>query len=221
MTTPIARVPKPDAEQYKGSRKLFLVPTYLFGPDAAEDGQQLLERYWSEVRDHIEGLERSLGKVSHIYHEALFSDGDEGMRMLEEMNPKAGSFIQAMCHSDARLEATEDRAMMEESADWQRCIGVGLISESVRTTAVEGYQKATKGRFEHIGARIDETLKEDEVGALFIRGDHRVQFPPDVQVFYVAPPALDALKRWIDDQVRAVAGNLERAQQPDAEQASS
>ena len=85
----------------------------------------------------------------------------------------------------------------------------------------EGYQKATKGRFEHIGARIDETLKEDEVGALFIREDHRVQFPSDVQVFYVAPPALDALKRWIDDQVRAVAENLERAQEPDAEQASS
>ena len=143
------------------------------------------------------------------------------MRILEEMNPKAGSFIQAMCHSDARLEATEDRAMMEESADWQRCIGVGLISESVRTTAFEGYQKATKGRFEHIGARIDETLKEDEVGALFIREDHRVQFPADVQVFYVAPPALDALKRWIDDQVRAVAENLERAEQPDAEQTPS
>ena len=137
MTTPIARVPKPDAEQYKGSRKLFLVPTYLFAPDAPEDGQQLLERYWSEVRDQIEGLERSLGKVSHIYHEALFSDGDEGMTILEGMNPKAGSFIQAMCSSDARLEATEDRAMMEESADWQRCIGVGLISESVRATAFE------------------------------------------------------------------------------------
>jgi len=53
-----------------------------------------------------------------------------------------------------------------------------------------------------IGARTEDTLKEGEAGALFIREDHRVQFPADVQVFYVAPPALDALKRWMNDQMR-------------------
>ena len=26
--------------------------------------------------------------------------------------------------------------------------------------------------------------------------DHQVQFPPDIEVFYVAPPALDEIKRW-------------------------
>ena len=134
--------------------------------------------------------------------------------MLEALNPKGSSFILAMCKSEARLEATDDRALVEESGDWQRCIAVGLVSQKVLSTAIEGYQEATKGRFDYIGSRIDETLKEGEAGALFISDDHRVQFPSDVKVFYVAPPALDALKRWISDQVRLASERFQQSQGP-------
>jgi hypothetical protein len=71
--------------------------------------------------------------------------------------------------------------------------------------AMEGYQQATNGRFEHIAKRIDATLEAGESSVLFIGEDHGVQFPPDVKVFYVAPRSLDALKRWITDQMRAPA----------------
>lgn len=204
MSTPLSQMPKPQAEQFKTNRKLFLVPLFAFGPDAPEDGQRLLDQYWSELRDHVYRLERSLGQVLHVYHETVFSDGEEGMRLIESLNPRGYSFIQALCQSTAKLEATEDRSLVEESSDWQRCIAVGLASEKVSRLAWQGYQEATQKRYEHIGARINETLKEGEAGVLFIREDHRVQFPPDVQVFYVAPPALDALKRWISDRLRAV-----------------
>ena len=198
-------MPKPEAAQYKGRRKLFLIPSFALSPDAPEEGQQLLERYWSEVRDHVRNLERSLGMVSHVFHETVFIEGDEGMKLVQEVNAKGYPFVQAVCRSTARLEATEDKALVDESFDWQRCISIGLASEKVLTTALEGYQEAAQKRFEHIGARIDETLKEGEAGALFVREEHRIQFPSDIQVFYVAPPALDALKRWISDQIRSVA----------------
>ena len=212
MTTPLSQMPKPDAEPYRHKRKLYLVPTFFMTPDAPQEGQQLLERYWSEVRDHVNSLEGSLEQVSHVYHEAVFSEGEEGMKSVEQVNPKGHPFIKAMCQSSARLETTEDRAMLEEGSDWQRCIAMGLMSEKVLSTALEGYQSATSGRFEHIGNRIDETLKENEAGVLFIREDHRVQFPADVQVFYVAPPALDALKRWLNEQMRSA---VQSAQQPE------
>ena len=205
VTTPLSQFPKPEAEQYKARRKLFLVPNFGFAPSAPEEGQSLLERYWSEVRDHIDNLERSLGTVSHVYHETVFSEGDEGMKLVEGLNPSGYSFIQAMCRSTAHLEATEDRALVEENSDWQRCISIGLVSEKALSTALEGYHQTTQSRFEKIGARIDETLKEGEAGVLFVREDHRIQFPSDIQVFYVAPPSLDALKRWISDQIRTVA----------------
>ena len=203
MTTPITQIARPEAAQYTGQRKLFLVPIFLFPPDIPDDASQLLERYWSEVRDHIQNLERSLGSVRHVFHETIYADGEEGMRMVEAMNPLGCSFIQAMCSAGACLEATEDRAVVEEHSDWQRCLSIGLMSEKVMNLAMSGIQETTRQRFEHIGQRISDTVKEDEAGVLFISEGHSVQFPSDIQVFFVAPPALDAVKRWINDQMRA------------------
>ena len=70
------------------------------------------------------------------------------------------------------------------------------------TVAIEGFQGTLQARYEKIAERILDTLQEGESGVLFIRDDHRVQFPAEVQVFYVAPPALDTLKKWIADQTR-------------------
>ena len=212
MTQRITQLPKPDAGQYSEDRKLFLVPNFMIPPNAPKEGQDLLEGYWSEVRSHIENLERSLGKVTHVYHEIVYSDGDEGLSMLQEVNPKGSAFIQVLCQSDAKLEAAEDKALVEESMDWQRCLTIGLASEKVanlfrqafQKTAMEGFQEATQGfqeatqgRFDHIAKKIDDTLKVGESSVLFIGEGHRIQFPSDVRVFYVAPPSLDALKRWL------------------------
>ncbi len=59
----------------------------------------------------------------------------------------------------------------------------------------EFYVEASRKRYEHIARRIDEALKANEVGMLFIREGHRVQFPQDIEVFSVAPPALDEIRR--------------------------
>jgi hypothetical protein len=50
--------------------------------------------------------------------------------------------------------------------------------------------------------QISETLKDDEAGLLFIREEHSVQFPTDIEVFSVFPPALDEIHRWFRDQAR-------------------
>jgi hypothetical protein len=213
MSTPIIQIPKPEAGQYEGRRKLYLVPLFLISPGASDEGKEVFERFWTEVRDHIHNLERSLGNVSHVYHEAVYKSGDEGLKMAEEINPLGGSFINVLCQSTAAMEATEDLSLLEESSDWQRCISIGLASAKVMTLAVDGFRQATDARYEHVRVSIDQTLKEGESGVLFIREDHKVQFPPDVQVFYIAPPALNALKRWIDDQARTAAERFRRAQQ--------
>ena len=204
MTTPLTQMPKPEAAQFSGQRKLFLVPIFLFPPDSPDDATQLLERYWTEVRDQIQNLERSLGAVRYVFHETIYAGGEDGLKMVEVMNPFGCSFIQALCGAGALLEATEDQAVVEEHSDWQRCLSIGLMSEKVMNLAITGIQETTQQRFDYIGQRISETLQENEVGVLFISEGHRVQFPIDVQVFFVAPPALDALRRWIGDQMRAV-----------------
>ncbi len=220
MTTPLSQFPKPGADQFQGKRKLLLVPILALHPASAGEGQRLLEQYWSEVRDHVGNLERALGPTSRVYHETVFSGDDEGMRFIELLNAGGYPFIHAMCQSTAQLEATEDQALVQENTDWQRCLGVGLISEKVMSAALTGYRETSRKRFEHVSARIEETLREDETGVLFVSEDHGIQFSPSIQVFYVAPPALDALKRWISDQSLAMSQAAQQPQATDDEQPS-
>jgi len=204
VASTLGQFARPDAQQYRDKRKLFVVPVFLLPPDAPDEGRRILERYWSEVRDHVRRLERSLGSVARVYHEMVFLEGEEGLRLVEGMDAAGYSFVEALCRSTARLEAVEDRGLVEESADWQRCLAAGLVSRKVLETALEGYREATRGRYRHMARRIDETLGRGEVGLLLVREDHQIQFPDDVQVFYVAPPSLDALRRWLSDRLRGV-----------------
>ena len=75
-----------------------------------------------------------------------------------------------------------------------------MQNPKVMTQVYESYTEAGKKRNESIAGKLDETLQTDEIGILFMRENHQVQFPSDIQVFYVAPPALDEIKRWLRDR---------------------
>ena len=214
----LGQMPKPDAGQYRDKRKLVFVPILLMPGDLPDDARGLVERFWSEVRDNIASLERSLGSVACVFHEALHVGGDEGLEHIEPINAHGMAFIEALVRSNARLELTEDLELLQQSSDWQRCMSIGLMSDKVREAALNGFQEATSQRYEFIASRIDEALKPAELGIMFLRQDHRVQFPQDIQVFYVSPPALNDINRWIEDQMRQYAQQAaQQAQQPPAE----
>ena len=84
--------------------------------------------------------------------------------------------------------------------DWNRCLAIGLQNPKVLEKVYQSYTEAGKNREEFILNHIDETLKEDEIGILFMGENYRIKFPAGVEVFYVAPPALDEIKRWLRDQ---------------------
>ncbi|MFC1989050.1 hypothetical protein ACFLVW_00555 [Chloroflexota bacterium] len=113
------------------------------------------------------------------------------------------------------MEATEDRELAEESMDWERCLLMGFMSEKVAKMVSEFYVEALRKRYEHIAQRIDETLKADEVGMLFIREGHSVQFPKDVEVFSVVPPALDEIYRWMRDREAKSQEGVQREEPPE------
>ncbi len=199
MTSRLSHIPRPQAERYRGKKNLFLVPNYAAAPGLPDEARSLVDRYWSEARDSIASLERSLGVVAKVYHEFVSADGDEGMAQVEGLNPSAAALIRAMRQSTAELRRLEDAELVAEHIDWERVLSIGPVSAKVRGLAMEGYQNTLATRFANIAERIGQDLAEDECAALFIREDHRAQFAADVQVFYVAPPSLDALKRWLAD----------------------
>ncbi|MFC2039538.1 hypothetical protein ACFLST_01990 [Chloroflexota bacterium] len=58
-----------------------------------------------------------------------------------------------------------------------------------------------------MAGQIDKTLKSGEAGILLMREGHQVQFPSDIQVFYVAPPALDEIQRWLREREAEAQGD--------------
>ena len=203
MTQQLSQIPRPRVSAYEGKKNLFLVPNYIAAPGIPEEAQTLIEKYWSEVRDSIGNLERSLGTVSKVYHEMICADGDEGLQQIEALNPSACTLARAMCQSSASLRALEDAELVAEHSDWQRILAMGPASRKILQASIEGYQATLADRYQGIADRIADDIAEGECAVLFIREDHKVQFSGDVQVFYVAPPSLDALKRWLDDFFRS------------------
>ena len=89
-----------------------------------------------------------------------------------------------------------------------------LTSNNVATKLREWFTDGIRRRYEHISSRINETLGENEVGLLMINERHQVQFSADIEVFFVAPPALDEFRRWLD-------GWMAKQQAIDAESSQS
>ena len=227
MTQEIGRISRPSADQYQGVRKLLLVPL-VYGPRAGtEEGMEILQRYWDQMRSQVASLESALGTLAHIYHESLTQGGDEGLRQLEGADQRSHGFVQAKCQAGSVLEPTEDPVLLAETLDLQRCLMLPFVSENVSRRIQEWFSESNRKRYEHISSQIDSTLGEKEMGLLLISERHQVQFPSDIEVFYVSPPALDEFRRWIQEWAQAqrqavaaeAAGDEEALQEVDGEPA--
>ena len=197
MAQELGRVERPLVASLREGRKLFLIPKLQEPPGVEEEGRVILRRYWGQIRSQVASLEERLGPARHVYHESLTEGGDEGLRHLEVADPLNHDFVQEKCQAGAKLEATEDHDVLGEAVDLQRCLMLPFTSNKVATRLQDWFTDVIRRRNEHISKRIDDTLVGDEVGLLVINERHQVQFPTDIEVFFVAPPALDEFRRWL------------------------
>lgn len=200
MAEPLGKLGKPDISNYRDKRKIYLVPLIFQGSNSPEEYTEKFDLYWRQVDDHINNLEIRIGKADHVYHEAIAFEDDDALNILEKYSPKTHEITLDRCRRGATLESTEDKILCDESADWERCLMMGLISEKAAKMISELYVDVSRKRYEHINSRIDQTLKDGEAGILFIREGHMVQFPQDIEVFSIAPPVLDDIHRWYREQ---------------------
>lgn len=201
----VGRIERPAAEQYRGRRCLLLTPLLYAAPpagpedDQAAAGQVILQRYWEQVQTQVDALAAGFGGLQRIYHESLTEGGDAGLSYLQLADPNSCALVKAKQPDGAALEATESWELLTETLDLQRCLLVPFTNETVLSRIREWFDAANRSRYEHIARRIDETLQGDETGLLLINERHQVQFPADIEVFYIAPPALDEYRRWLQN----------------------
>jgi hypothetical protein len=200
MAEKLGKIKKMPVENYKKGRKLFFIPCIYLGGGLPEDYLQKFNKYWQQVEKQIAELSSKLGEVNVIYHELIAVSGKEGVASLKELDGQGYKVVKANLDKKARLEALEDADLLTEFMDWSRCLVIGLQNPKVISTVYNSYSEVARKRNEAIARKIDETLKENEIGIMLMRENHQVQFPSDIQVFYISPPALDDIKRWLREQ---------------------
>jgi hypothetical protein len=196
MTETLGKIEKPETSQFKNDRKLFFVPLVLL--PVAEDTElgKLLDLYWQETDAQIKNLCTKLGDITKVYHE-LVSSEEEIPSVLDGMHSGSHSLMKISMGNGAIFQAVEDRELLNEFMDWSRCLSVGLQSSKVFDLIYQNYLETYRKRNENISKKIDTTLTMEDIGLLFLREGPHVQFPTDIQVFFVAPPSLDAIHRHL------------------------
>ncbi len=199
MTEELGKIEKPEAKQFREKRKLYFIPLLFSWEAAPAEYVEHLNLYWQQVSEHVANLEAKIGKVNRVYHESITLAGEEGLKIIEKLNPSACQLARDKCQSGAELEVAEDIELSEESMDWERHLFMGFLSQKVAQVVSDFYVEAARKRYEHIAMKVDETLKDNEVAMFFMREGHTVPFPSDIEVFSVAPPVLDEIHRWLRD----------------------
>ena len=90
-----------------------------------------------------------------------------------------------------------------------------LSSHKVAARIQDWFSENSKARNEGIANRIKDSIQSNEVGILLISDGHQVQFPADLEVFYVAPPALDEFRQWLQMWVQKQRTEYSSQAQPD------
>ena len=200
MAEELGKIEKPPAEDFKKGRKLYFIPLIYRVEDSPVEYQQLSLKYWEQVERQIKELEEKLGSIQRIFHELIPAAGEAAIQAIEEISDISSRIIKDCIQKGAQLEPVEDSDTLTEFMDWSKCLVVGLQNPNVINKVYESYLAAGNKRTEYITKKIDETLKEDEIGILIMQENHQIQFPSDIQIFYVAPPALDEINRWLRDR---------------------
>jgi hypothetical protein len=200
MPEEVGKIERPSIEEFRAGRKLYFVPL-IFAPKRSQaDLLERVNRYWDQVETHVANLETKLGNINKIYHELIPVGGEDGAKAIKGLNKGSYQIIKARLKKGSDLQPMEDGQILAEFMDWGRCLAIGLQSQNVIVRAYEFYSEAQRKRNDYIAKQIDETLQDGEIGLMLMMEGHQVQFPSDVQVFYVAPPGLDEVKRWIRDR---------------------
>ncbi|MDO8689380.1 MAG: hypothetical protein Q7R39_05110 [Dehalococcoidia bacterium] len=202
MPEELGKIERPAVDDIKPGRKVYFVPLIFVPQEPPEDLSGIVERYWDQVESHISNLEAKLGGVNRIFHELAPVGGEDGAKAIQEMNKGSHKIANGRLEKGAELEPLEDAELLAEFMDWGRCLGIGFQSPKVFNHVYEAFTEVQKRRTEQLAKRLDEALKEGEVGMLLMREGHQVQFASDIQVFYVSPPALDEINRWLREHGR-------------------
>ena len=161
-----------------------------------------MDRFWEQVEQQINSLSSALGPILYIFHETVTEEGDSGLKQLEMFSSGSYGLVKSKIQSGSSIITIEDPEMLMENLDLRRLMMMPLSSPKVAKRIQDWLSESSRIRNDGIAAKIQEHIQSNEVGILLISDGHQVQFPSDLEVFYVAPPALDEFRQWFQNWMR-------------------
>lgn len=151
-----------------------------------------IEKFWDEVETEIDALDLDYSKV-RVYQDGLPCAGELGMKIVDAAAASGSrnyQIIKRLIDREATLEATESvKLLLQEYAYVKTLMGAESVRkrEDARRQYGEIRDELMEKRDKFIAKRINESLKEDETGILFIGAIHKVEskLPTDIRVVHL------------------------------------
>lgn len=155
--------------------------------------RRLIDEVWEAIRVRLAALGLDPSRV-RIYQDGLPVCGREVeiIRDVAATGSRNYALILALLDRGATVEGTESPALLREEYEGIRRVGEAK-SEGEARRAREEYARESarilRERDAFVVRRIDETLKDGEVGILFLGLMHEVDrlLPEDIEVQYLIP----------------------------------
>ena len=155
----------------------------------------VVRSFWESIASYLSSLDASLVKV---YQAGMAADGETGRRVMEEAADRGSinyQLIRDMVRRGAELRNTEDPALLLQEHE-------GIRTALQQNSATQDQQTAESGQLQRdrlleqrdafIAANISATLREGELGVLFLGASHNVvsRLARDIRVQAIKDPEL-------------------------------
>ncbi|MBI4684552.1 MAG: hypothetical protein HY755_05080 [Nitrospirae bacterium] len=157
------------------------------GEEVWREHQRTVEGLWDAVSDYFDSIDVSGMK---IYQDGMVADGEVGQKIVEEgikLGSKNYEIISRLIKKGAYLMKTEDIALVKRERDYL----IKLTKARTNVEKLTAYLKyrlsknhLLKKRDGFIANRINETLRHEETGIIFIGAYHNIipMLDKDIQV---------------------------------------
>jgi hypothetical protein len=155
-----------------------------------EDFIQKTSEFWNYVNERLAKLS---GKIDRIYRDGICRDAREALSQLCSMDSENCLAVKCLVENGARFVATEDPILVGESESWATM----LKNQQSNSVIRELFQENLEERIRYISNRIEQTLKNNEIGVLFLEPNLRVELSKDIKIIRMwrFDPS-DYLKSW-------------------------
>lgn len=215
----LGKIDKPDAEKFTEKRKLYVVPILPFEEMTSQFNLETakIERFWGEVREKIEHFLSVYGNINTLYIEGVSEDKEHDIKLFEKYGTESNHYklLKKLVENDAKIRGIDKEALhgklrlVYEEYSKSFLPEIKEIHEGFYGKEIDfdGWRKSLTDRIQEIQGEMTKftsdilkDMPENTTGILIITEGRVVEYPDNIDVFQIRPPAFDEIVRNIRDK---------------------